>query len=207
MELITLGIGGLLLLAIWHFALKKAILDDHRDQLFDLRDELRGVFLEKGWAMDSRLYRHLRDLINGYLRFTERYSFAEFNWIESELKSDPVLRAAMKEKFDEKFLTQDNDQQVYVRDLRARAVKVMMNYMIVSSGPLLLLAFLMIPFVVAFSIAVLFFNVIRRGGESIFSKAIEVRELAFTILQLATAILAKGLLRKDFVEEYSFKQA
>jgi hypothetical protein len=206
MELIAVGISGLLLLAIWGFALKRAILDVHRDQLFDLRDELRRVFATNGWGMDSQLYRNLRDLINGYLRFTERYSLAKYSWIANRVKTDPELQSVMHERMASKFVSTDATQQAYVANLRRRALTVMTNYMILSSGPLLFATVVLFPFALAVAIAKQLFRLVRRGGTSFFNKAIEVHELATVAVDLAAAVLAKRLLRKDFVEEYSFKQ-
>jgi hypothetical protein len=50
---------------------QKVSLDECRDNLFDLRQEVRTYFLQRGLPLDHPLYSNLRDLINGYIRFTE----------------------------------------------------------------------------------------------------------------------------------------
>lgn len=79
----------------------------------------------------------------------------------------------------------------------------MMSYMIVSSGPLLIISMAMIPFAMVYAI----FDLVKKAGLSLFGKAIEVRELAGILSQMAVAFVAEKVLMKDFVEEYSYRQA
>jgi hypothetical protein len=207
MELIFIGVNGLLLMLAWRLMLKKSVLDSHRDRLFDLRDQLRESFIQKGWSLDLPIYRRLRDLINGYLRFTESYSFGEIVYLETEVKRNDKIRIALAEKFAEKFKADTAEQQAFVTEFRRKAVGVMMNYMIVSSGPLLLLFVLMLPVVALMSVAKLITSLVKVGGLSIFGKAVEVQELIGALMRLTVALIAEKLLFKDFVEEYSYRQA
>lgn len=207
MDQILLGLGGLALMAIWRFALRKSILDDHRDQLFDLRDELRAEFVARGWALDSELYKRLRDLLNGYLRFTEHYSFFEFLCMETVVRKDEGLHAAFKDKLDAKFKAADPAQAEFVRDFRRRSVGVMMNYMIVSSGPLMLATIILVPFILVRVLIRAFVSLLQAGSTTIFSKANEIKDLAFVVVQLAAAVIAHKILLTDFVEKYSYEQA
>jgi len=207
MDLLMLGINGLLLMAIWKFGLKKSILDEHRDQLFDLRDELRAEFIARGWSLDSQIYRRLRDQINGYLRFTERYSFFEVMLREREIRGNESFRIALKAQNDAKFATTDTEQAKFIWDFRLRAVNVMMNYMIVSSGPLVILTVFLVPFVLAHLVIKTVLSVVRAGSLTILSTMGEVRGLVEAVLALAAAVIAKELLIKDFVEKWSYEEA
>jgi hypothetical protein len=203
MNLFLIGFNGLLLMLVWRFILRRSILDTYRDKLFDLRDHLRETFVSRGWSLDSPLYRHLRDLINGYLRFTESYSFGEFVYMEIKVKENPALRQALTARVASKFAADTSEQEAFIADFRREAVGAMMSYMIVSSGPLLLLAVLMLPVALVNSA----WAVVRKAGYSIFGKAIEAKGLCSSLVRLAIAIVANKMLAKDFVEQYSYRQA
>lgn len=207
MELVFIGVNGILLMLVWRLILKKSVLDSHRDRLFDLRDHLRLSFIEKGWSLDLPIYRRLRDLINGYLRFTESYSFGEFVYLENEVKRNEKIKTALAERFAAQFQADTEEQRAFVKEFRRDAVAVMMNYMIVSSGPLLLLFAFMLPVVTVLSVAKLLVSILKVGGLSIFGKAVEVQELIGSLMRLTVALIAEKLLFKDFVEEYSYRQA
>ena len=207
MDMVLIGVNVLLLIALWKFMLKKSILDTHRDSLFDLRDELRAVFVSRGWSLDEPIYRRLRDLINGYLRFTESYSFGEFLYLENEVKKNDKLTTEVKARIDAKFTSTTREQQEFVSEFRRKAVRVMMDYMIMSSGALMILVILLTPFVVIWSIISTLYGVLRAGGFAIFGKAVEVREMLGALARLTVAVVANKLWYEDFVEEYSYRQA
>ncbi len=207
MELILIGVNAILLMLVWRLMLKKSVLDSHRDRLFDLRDHLRLTFIEKGWSLELPIYRRLRDLINGYLRFTESYSFGEFIYLENQVKRNEKIKSALAEKFTAKFQADTAEQRAFVEEFRRDAVAVMMNYMIVSSGPLLVLFAFMLPVVAVLSVVKLIVSILKVGGLSIFGKAVEVQELIGSLMRLTVALIAEKLLFKDFVEEYSYRQA
>lgn len=206
MDLIMLGINGLLLLAIWRFALKKSILDHHRDQLFDLRDNLRAEFLENGWSIDSELYKRLRGLINGYLRFTERFSLIHVVLLERGIARNEVLREAQKRNIDAKFKAANPEQAAYVKELRRRALQIVMNYMIVGSGPFLLLTVALVPFVLFYLATNFVTSAIRAGSTSVAAVFTEVKGLVKATLALAAAVVAEKILMKDVVEKCSYEQ-
>jgi hypothetical protein len=206
MELFMMGIGGMLLMLTWRFMLKKSVLDDHRDKLFDLRDSLRSTFVSQGWELESPIYRRLRDLINSYLRFTEHYSFAEFSVLEAGVKRSDELQAALKGKFDKQFSVSTPEQQEFVKKFRRQALSVMMSYMIVSSGPLVIATFLLIPVVACIAFIKLICSVVRAGGSSVLGKAVEIQGLLVALINLTIAYVASWLLVEDIVEEYSFQQ-
>lgn len=205
MELLMCGLGGMLILLTWRFMLKKSVLDDHRDKLFDLRDSLRFTFVSQGWDLQSPIYRRLRDLINSYLRFTEHYSYAEFTVVESGVKRSQELQAALKERVQKKFETAIPEQQEFIKKFRREAVSVMMSYMIVSSGPLVIATFLLIPPVACFVIIKSFCSLLRAGGSSVLGKAVEIQELLVALINLTIAYVANWLLFDEFVEEYSYQ--
>lgn len=206
MQLLMCGLGGILIMLTWRFLLKKSVLDDHRDKLFDLRDSLRSSFVSKGWGLDSPIYGRLRDLINSYFRFTEHYSFTEFTVLEYEVKRSEELQVALKERVDRKFATSIPEQQEFVKQFRREALSVMMSYMIVSSGPLVIATFCLIPIVACVAIVKLICDGLRAGGSSVLGKAVEFQGLLVALINLTIAYVASWLLFEEFVEEYSYQQ-
>src|SRR4051812_13549865 len=103
MDLILFCINILLIMVIWKFCIRKTVLDHHRDALFDLRDELRKTYIDNSWTLDDPTYKHLRDLINGCLRFTENYSLIRFAILHAQIQYEDELKKYLKEKFEKEF--------------------------------------------------------------------------------------------------------
>ena len=206
MELLTVALSGILLGLVWQFMLKKTILDDHRDQLFDLRDELRETFVENGWALDAPIYRRLRNLINGYLRFTERYSFGETLMLERSVRRNQELSSTLNKHLERSFHIDDVMQRAYITGLRERARRVMMSYMILSSGPLVLSLFLIVPVVFVYLVAMAVGMLIRAGGKSVALKLEQAGGVVEALLRYTVARLAHQLWDDDFVEDLSYRQ-
>lgn len=206
MELIFVGVNGLLLLAVWNLMLKKTILDTHRDRLFELRDQLREHFISNGWSLDSPIYQRLRDLINGYLRFTTHFSLAKFIFLEANIKKSSELTNSLKNQFAKEFSVATKDQLVFVNQFRRQALGVMMDYMILSSGPLVICTAVLAPFVVLYVFACFFIDALKRSGLSVFRKSVEFRQLAKAGFNLTKAVIAKKFVFEDFLEELSYRQ-
>ncbi len=206
MELLLTGMSILLIIVTWKLLLKKSVLDDHRDKLFDLRDSLRESFVQQGWDLNSPVYRHLRDLINGYLRFTEKYVFLEFLIVELELKRNVDLQRGLKSSFDKRFETVSSDQREFISSFRRAAVQVMMSYMIVSFGPFVIVVALMMPIVAVWMLVREFLSVCKAGGISALNTAVELQGIVVSLIELTIAFVAQFVLIDDVVEEYSAQQ-
>ncbi|MTW11403.1 hypothetical protein GM658_12430 [Pseudoduganella eburnea] len=207
MELIIAGIGILLINLMWRKMLKRSLLDTHRDKLFDLRDNLRATFRKNDWDMNSPIYRHVRDLLNGYLRYTERFSYSEFNYIETAVKHNKDLQRAMKERFERNFVCDSVDQSKYIAALRHEARQIMMSYMLTSSGWMVLLIVFFLPIVVVVMLLGGFIRALKASGLSVFTKMVELREVCTSFVRLTLAFIAAAVLTEDLVEEYSYRQA
>lgn len=207
MDLILAGIGLLLMLPVWRYIVKRSLLDAHRDRLFDLRDDLRDHFYEQKWDMGGALYKQLRDLINGYLRYTENFQYSEFNYIEVEIKRNPELQAAMKAKFEKIFSDITEEQMQFVMKLRTEARRVMMSYMILSSFPLALLTLILFPIVGMYVLVGALVEAIFSTGSTFFRSAREVHGLVSIFIKIVIGKIANRLLVEELVEEYSYRQA
>lgn len=148
MTFALMGINMLILMAVWHFMVKKTLLDTTRDKLFELRDEVRRVHLERGWSIGDEVYGNLREMINAYLRYTETYSVWNLVAVRTELSqpSNASLRDHLAAHFDAKFKTSSPEQQKYIRGVRDRAGTALMEYSVYSSGLLLLVAVMATPY-------------------------------------------------------------
>ncbi|MRW89821.1 hypothetical protein GJ699_07485 [Duganella sp. FT80W] len=207
MDLVLSGIGLLLILPVWRYIVKRSLLDTHRDKLFDLRDELRDKFHASGWDMGGPVYKQLRDLLNGYLRYTESFQFIEFIVIETGIQRNPELQAEMKARFEKVFAGMDEEQRHFAIGLRKEARRVMMSHMILSSFPLALITAVLFPFVALYMVLRASMESISSTGLSFSRSARELRELVAAFAKLVVARIAKAFLVEDLVEEYSYRQA
>lgn len=206
MELIFFGINILLIMAVWHFMLRPSILDHSRDRLFDLRDELRATFISKGWDLGSPVYKKLRDLVNGHLRFTEEMSLFRTAFVTASVKHDKELQDFIHVRISKTFAISDAEQQKFVIDFRRRALTVAMDYAISSSGFLLMLATILAPFVFFQK----FIKMLNRHVD--FTATVCAEKLknlgGYVSSSMATskAQIARALMLPDLVESYSFKR-
>lgn len=189
MQLFLLGLGTLSLIAVWHFMIRKTILDHYRDKLFDLRDELRATFVQNGWDLENPVYAKLRLLTNGYLRSTEIYNFIPFQHLESQVQKQPHLMAGMRKELKGEFEVKDQELQNFVTEYRKRALGIMLEYMISSSSLANLLCCVLVPVVML--VAAIYYL-----GRSAVSCA-----RAFSWL---CDLLARWFFKEEIVEEYSF---
>lgn len=205
MQLFLLGLNILLLAAVWRLMLRKTILDHHRDRLFDLRDELRAKFVENGWDLDSAIYKRLRNLMNGYLRFTEEFSIVPFVVLEARVQANSELCADLKATFDKEFHVSDTRLTAFVNDYRVQARSVMLGYMIYSSWPILLMCYVLAPIVALNELIGVFNRGLSRGLKAVALRFRNIRSSAGDALDSAQKVVAKKVFVPDFVEEYSYR--
>ena len=129
----------LLLLAVWQFFLKKTILDTHRDQLFDLRCELRRIFAEHN-ALESTTYVQTRKLLNAQIALTENLSILQYVLWKKFMHTDEMKDKASQH--DMNFQTDNEELAAAVRKIRSEASFVCSSYMIMSSLFLTTLVFI-----------------------------------------------------------------
>lgn len=133
-ETALFGIGLILAIFTWHFMWRPTILDTTRDKLFDLRDDqIRNYFVRRRLPLNHKLYRELRDLINGHLRHTESLSFFRFIlmivWVERHQDVNTTILAHIERR----FRTDDAELADFIRQVREQAVTIMIEYMVESS--------------------------------------------------------------------------
>lgn len=203
------GINVFLFAAIWRFVWKKSALDTRRDQLFDLRDEVRTYFLKHEQGLSSPVYAALRDLLNGHLRYTEDLTFARYVSMTVAMNRDPALAEKLKQELDAKLATDNLEVAEYITTVRMRAVIIMMNFMVETS-----LLFVGILAVAVPTLAVLkgirFIARIAQHGNK---RIVDGLHAALRLAPLAGLLLAvparAGIVSSSFdssiLEEYSYQ--
>lgn len=206
MELTVLGINVLLVMAVWRFMLRKTILDHFRDKLFDLRSELRSTFIANGWDLGSPAYKKLRDLLNGYLRYTEDMALSRTIFFTAVVKEDKDLQKLIHERNKSVFSTANAEQQEFIEYVRRKALTVSLEYSTYSSGFLLLLAVLTVPFFACGMVV----SLINRQVDITAGKCIKyVRHFgsyASVAMSKSSASIARRFLLPDALEAYSYRR-
>lgn len=201
---IFFGINIILLIAMWNFMIKRTLLDYYRDQLFDLRSEVRAFFLDKGIALDSSSYKNLRDLINGHLRFTERITFARFIVLETEVKNNKDLQAFLKDEIEKRFSTSNPELREFTSKVRERSKVILLNHMVNSSGFVWVIALCLAPAVVFYNIFKLIKLALKSSLEAIANGLLHsLKSIVGYIFSITWPI--KVTVKRDLLEEYSFR--
>lgn len=204
---IFFGLNVILLIAVWNLMLKKSILDHYRDQLFDLRSEVREFFAQNNIPLDSITYKNLRDLLNGHLRFTETITFLKFIVLEVEVQNNKELQAYLKAEIEKHFNAEDPAIKEFIGQIRDRAKIVLLNHMINSSGAALLIVFVLSPAVIAWNLWRLLCLALRTGFSALSDGLSQSLHALYSALKFVLAIQApiKKTVKSDLLEEYSFR--
>jgi hypothetical protein len=204
MELVFLGINVLIIMGFWHYVVKKTLLDNTRDKLFDLRDEIRDVYTESEWGIDGDVYGNLRYMINAYLRYTETYSVWSVVSVRGELARtrNTNLREHLVSRINANFKTPSTEQNIYIANVRSRASKALMQYSVYSSGLLLIAAFAMTPYFVVKTL----FNQFSKGL-SAFGTLVARDALHFGRMTSFIWALSTGWVASQFVDQQSIDVA
>lgn len=204
MEHFLLGVGLIALQWLWTFVFKATMLDHARDKLFDLRDNLRQSFIEKGWDISSDAYRHLRDLCNGYLRYTEDFAVWRSATLSSVLTGrESEWKNIERSVFEEKFAGATPEQREFVKSFRRSASDVVFIYASLSSRLLVLLLIPVLPILLIGKC----FELTRKSADTVRHVLGEsIRHLGLTTMGLvdqSALVLARHILAETEVESRS----
>lgn len=134
MQVMLFGLGLLAMLLGWRYAWKPTALDATRDRLFDLRNVVRHEFISKGWGLDHPMYKALRDLLNGHLRYTEQVHFFGFVAFLAAMAGSRELNETRKAYVDSRLSCDDADVSRFCGSVREKAAMIMLMYMIETSA-------------------------------------------------------------------------
>ncbi len=76
------------LIWVWIFSYRSYFIDDFRDRVFHLRDELFDLAAQGNIAFDHPAYYRVRQLMNGSIRFAESISIWYFIYTNNFMKND-----------------------------------------------------------------------------------------------------------------------
>ena len=204
---IFLGINILLLIVIWEKVLKPSILDNYRDKLFDLREEVREYYLAKGIPLSHNTYIQLRNLINSHLRFTEQMSFIKVSFFPSRIEKNRDLKNYIQRSIESNFATNNKDLSLFIKSTRKKAVDILRNYMIFSSPTLIIsLILAIIIFIPSFIMETLTLK-IRTGLKHISEKVMKnTPKIAIKFISTVFMIkLGTEDSTEDFLEKLSYE--
>jgi hypothetical protein len=186
--------------------LRRTILDHSRDKLFDLRDELRAHFISNGWDLNLSIYKELRTLLNGHLRFTENFSIWKIAFFEVSVKHDKNLQELLQTRNDRAFSVNDPEQIKFVKYIREKALVAVMEYAVFSSGFLLFLSLCFAPFVlIAHSI-----KIIQRGlgvaSKVFFRSILDFSHSTSAVMASSAKVISRHIFIPNLVEDYSYRK-
>lgn len=107
---------------------KTLALDNCRDQLFDIRQQLRQHFLERGEQLDHPVYQSLRDMLNSHIRFTEDFSLTNVVIILHALKKANAALAVPQE-----YLNRTSQFNDIICHTREESLRVLGKYLVQTS--------------------------------------------------------------------------
>lgn len=204
MEVIKFIFFVFLLMAAWNYVFLPSNLDSSRDQLFDLRDELRSHFIEKGWDISMSKYGDTRSVVNGYLRFIEETSIWRLMFIHSIVmknQKSSSKSAGHKRRANDK----PGEIDLFLESIRKRALKIVISHAVSSSFLLHVLAFLLMPFFIisaSFGVAKSGFSACASAFSSLFRNFPGVISSG---LALAEAYIGRMVFKESVVEQYSVR--
>lgn len=147
MQTLEFILSAFALIVVWRFVIRRTLLDHTRDQLFDIRDDLRRAYIKNGWSLASNEYKQARDLINAHLHFTESMSAWRIFALQGGMARDENLRRYVQNNFESMFAGVPEKQAVVVQKYRSKSLRVVTGYAITNSLVLVLLCLIMVPFV------------------------------------------------------------
>lgn len=203
-NVIFFGINVILLIVVWNFMLKKSILDHYRDQLFDLREEVREFFIKNEIPLDSPAYKNLRDLFNAHLRFTEKITFMRFIFLEVKIQENKELQLFLKAEIEKQFDTTNPKLKEFIPQIRGKAKLILLNHMVNSSGLMWLLAFIVSPGVILWNLIRMINLAIRTSFGALTDGVVYSLNRAIKFVFTINAPVRKAV-KQDLLEECSFR--
>jgi hypothetical protein len=204
MEIIKFILFAFLLIAAWSYVIIPSYLDAARDQLFDLRDELRSKFISNGWDISSDKYAEARTVVNSYLRFTEETTFWKLVYIHfvvlSQRTAASKIEAANKNR---RLSDVQTEEDVFISKLRQRALHVVIGYAVSTSFFLNMFVVAYLPIYACNKML----DVAGSGVKNFFSAAwhavVNLPEVVVAGYTFGERYIGHVIFRESVVEQYS----
>lgn len=152
------GINLILIYIAWTYVLKRSILDNTRDKLFDLRDEIRTYYIDNQISLTDTTYKSLRDSINSHLRFTEKKSLVKLVKFIYEVQKSPQLHDHINNEINKHFSTNNAELDRFIKKSREKSSIILFQYMVFSSPSMMILFLFFTIFIIIKSISIDIFN-------------------------------------------------
>lgn len=195
------------LVVVWRVIWCRSLLDQTRDNLFDVRDELRAKFVLMGWDLGSDAYKRARDLINAHLRFTEELSFWHIVYMQAGVATDAQLTKAVKARFESLFADLPKEQVEFVQLIRGRSLHSVMEFAVANSFVLFILKLALTPFVFLERLASAASRGTRVFVHVTVCSAAHLGKTASSLSSRSADIVAGWVMTPAVVEHYSVKHA
>lgn len=154
---VLFALAVLVILVGWRTIIVPTLVDHYRDQLFDLRREVRDHYLQ-GRGLGCPEYRVLRDQINSHILYIERVSvFAVAHFLATSEMTTEVSDAYRSTLASRYAQIEGPD---YVRAIRSRAAKIVLEFATKSSLTVWAAAIFVAPLVMAVQ---LYWRLLRQG--------------------------------------------
>jgi hypothetical protein len=201
MQTLEFILSLLLLITVWRFVLRRSLLDQARDRLFDLRDDLRSAYVHNGWPLDATEYKQARDLINAHLHFLESISAWQIFTLQAGMATNAQLRKLVEHRYETMFADVPVERAKIVQLHRRKSLQIVTEHAVTNSLLLITLGFLMFPVVVVERT----FSAARRGVVSfldIGSRSIAgLGSTVANLIERALQRVAKWLIQPQAIEQ------
>lgn len=112
---------------------KNTFLDHYRDQLFDLREDVRAFFLQNDLGLQHPIYKKLRNLLNQHIRFLEDVTFLRVVSRARLLVKNKKLREHLIHRVEKTFSSDDPELNKYSEKVRCEAIDILALYIVQSN--------------------------------------------------------------------------
>lgn len=201
MQTLEFILSLLLLMTVWRFVLRRSLLDQARDRLFDLRDDLRSAYVQNGWPLDASEYKQARDLINAHLHFLESISAWQIFTLQAGMATNAQLRRLVEHRYETMFANVPVERAMIVQLHRRKSLQIVTEYAVTNSLLLITLGVLMFPVIVVERT----FSAARRGAVSFLDiGSRSVAGLGSTVANLTERALqrvAKWVIQPQAIEQ------
>jgi len=114
MQLLIFGFSLLGLLFVWKYIWQKTLLDETRDRLFCLREEVRQWFIDEGYDLSHPIYQSLRATINQHLRHTESITVISYLSFCISIEKNPRYDKYLSNNISKMFTTDDEKLKIFI---------------------------------------------------------------------------------------------
>lgn len=176
-ELVLFFLGLNFIVFILPLLWRKTLVDYYRDQLFDLREEMREHFIKEGFDLTHPAYQRLRILLNQNILFLEAVNF--FSFFGLHIVTRHRFKKDDAESFDKLFQSDNPILNEYTSRVRHQALEIVIRSMFISSFYVCLFVFFIGCFALLVGGIKRFFNPINWLSHKLFPDGVFLEKTSF----------------------------